>query len=714
MSTGIGTTSGAITFTGLGSGTDFNSIIEKMVEVEQFHINRLTYWASEWASKIDSIQGLNTRVASLYDYAKNWNENFEFYAKTSASSNESVLTVTNTPLAKAGAHTVEVASATQHQFASIGFAASTAVISGTVGSSLTILVGSTAITLAYGANYSAGQWDVNATLADFAIAIDAADAAGSDVLEAAEIIDDGSDENNYRLLLTAKTAGSANAISVAADPTNLALDGDQAAMIDSVIEETAGWRGSAAINPGGTYYGHTNKRFTFEVMTNLSQGVIGTDDITILWVDEEGHGGSFVVSTAGTYSVYQGVNLTFSAGGVSGTLYDGDSFGLDVWSTTIQAGQDSGLAQVEQWTHTGFVDADVTPITSAAGTFDYSYGGIAVSVSVEAGDTLSDLVTAINADANNPGVTASVLNDGLGLATSYHLVLTGDNTGAANQISDLDASSLDAFTNSFNNTQQAQNAMVKIDGFPLEATDYIQRSSNRITDIIEGVELKLHSEGTSNVTIENDKSTIAQRIIDFVNSVNFVLEYIKEETKYDADTGESGLMIGNYAFQIVQSQIKSIMTSSVGDLTDGVDTYTTLTQIGIKSDPDNQGLFTVDSTVLDDALDTDLEGVAKLFITQTEGGTTTDGVAELMREKTADLTDSYDGPMNVLIKNYNDIIENIYSKIEDEEDRVAAVRARLVDQFARLEATLTTLNQQQSQLEYQIDQLPGKSSSSSD
>ncbi len=708
MSSGIDTTSGAITFTGLGSGTDLNAIVEKLVEVERFHINRMANWATEWQLKIDSIRGLNTRTLALYDYVKNWNENFEFYAKTSSSSDSSIVSVVNTPLAKAGAHTVVVASATPHQFASVGFTSAGAVVSGTSGSTLYIKVGSNTVSVAYGSNYSAGQWDVNATLQNLALAISTADTAN--LLDPVEIIDDGSSQNNYRLQLTSANPGTSYEISVSSDPTNLDLDGATAEMIDSVVELGSAWSGTSTINPGGNYYGHTNKRFTFTV---ADTGVIGTDVITINWSDTEGNTGSFEVSAAGTYSVYQGVTVTISAGGASGTLVNNDTFGLDVWSTTIQAAQDSGLAQAEQVTHVGFIDTDTTAVTTADGNFIYRYGGVQTTVSISAGTTLQGLVDAINSDSNNPGVTASIINDGLGLATSYHLVLTGDNTGTAYKITDIDASSLNNFTNTFNTTQRAQNAMIKVDGYPTDSDEYIQRFNNRIADLIEGVELKLHDVGTATITVENDKTTIAQRISDFVNSVNFVLEYINNETKYDEATGESGLMIGNYAFNIVEARIKSIMSSSVPDLTDGVDTYTTLAQIGIKSDPDNNGLYTIDQSTLDEALDNDLDAVAKLFIQDTSGSTTTDGVAELMRQETEDLTDTTSGPMNVLIKNYTGIIENINDKIELEERRVALVKARLTDQFARLEATLTVLNQQQAQLEQLIAQLPSASSSKS-
>ncbi|MBW2618870.1 MAG: flagellar filament capping protein FliD, partial [Deltaproteobacteria bacterium] len=454
------------------------------------------------------------------------------------------------------------------------------------------------------------------------------------------------------------------------------------------------------LTPASAYNGYTNKRFNFTIATGGEVSAGSGGEVIINWSDTEGNTGSIIASTTGDYDVYQGVQLTISAGNLS----TAETFALDVFNPTLQAAQNDGLARVEQITHAGFVDTNTTAVTSAAGEFTYRCAGIETTVSVDAGTTLAGLVDAINSDTSNPGVTANIINDGQGLATSFHLVLIGNDTGAAQQI-ELVSETLDNFANDFTTTQEARNAMIKVDGYPAEDDVYLQRSSNRINDLIEGVELKLHDEGTVEVTIVDDKATIAGRIANFVNSVNFVLEYIKKETNYDEDTEENGIMIGNYAFQIVEERIKSIMTSRVPDLTDGVDTYVHLTQIGIHSDPDNDGLFTIDNVALDVALSNDLDAVAKLFIIDTL--LDTDGVAELMRAETSALTDSTDGPMNILIENYTGIITNIDKKIEQEERRIILVEARLREQFARLEATLGILNQQQAQLEYQIDQLPG-------
>lgn len=698
--TSIGSISGAINFSGLGSETDTASVVDKLIEIEEYGIARMELWRSDWESKITSIQGLSSRVGALYEAAGNMNESFEFYSRTSNSSDSSVFTVTNTPYAQPGAHTIEVASAVQHRMATVGFASTASLVGGSAGEDFIIQIGTNTLTLTYGSNYAAGEWDVTATLQDFADALSAADASGSDLLEDIEFMDDGSDNGAVRMVLMAKEGGVDNTIIIGSDPTNLGLDGGP--NIDYAVEPEDGYTGTSVITPTSTegYTGNINKRFTFTVLTGETVSAASDSTAAVIsWSDGQGNTGTIDVTSAGTYAVYQGVELDFAAG----TLVDGETFSLDVYSPTIQKAQDNGLAQVAQVTHGGFADTDSTAVTTTSGTISMRYGGNLFTVEVDADSSLNDLVYAINNDADNPGVTASVFDDGLGLPTSKHLRLTGDDLGAEYDITDITMTDIDNFSDDFTTTQQAQNSMIKVDGYPLDDGVYVQRSSNQISDIITGVEIKLQSAGTANLTIENDISTIATKIEEFVSSINYVLEYIREETKYDEESEEYGIMIGNYVFNLVYTSIRSIMTSSVSDLEGTGNVYTLMSQIGISTDPDNNSLFEIDATTLDTALTYNLDDVAALFIQDADSGV--DGVAELMRAQAYNLAESASNPLDVLVENYEGIIDGIDEKIEHEERRVALVESRLRDKYSRLESTLAVLNEEQSQLESLIAEL---------
>ena len=700
MSTSIGTTSGSVNFSGLGSETDTAAIVSQLIEVERYQIDRLNIWAAEWESKIEAIEDLATRVELLYDVADDMNEDFEFYSRTSSSSDSSVASVTNTAYAEPGAHSIEVASAVQHRMATVGFDSTASLVGGSAGEIFSMMVGSTVLTLTYGSNYAAGQWDVSMTLQDFADALSAVDTAGADVLEDIELMDDGTNSATIRMVLMSKQGGIDDKILVNSDPTGLGLDGG--INIDYSVEPLAGSAGTSVITPASTegYTGSTNKRFTFTVTTGETVSAASDSTaVVIAWEDGEGHTGTLDVTSTGTYAVYQGVELSFA----TGTLIEGQTFALDVYSTDIQKAQDTGLAQAEQVTHGGFADTDTTAVTTTSGSISLTYGGVLFSMAVNAGSTLEELVWAINMDENNPGITASIIDDGQGLSTSQHLRLTGNNVGAAYTITDITFNNLDNFNNDFTTTQQAQNAMLKVDGFPAENGQYLQRSSNQISDLISGVVLTLKDSGHSVITVESDISAIADKIEEFISSVNYVLTYIDEATMYDQDTEEYGIMIGNYVFNMVYNNIKNLLTSSVPGLDGETDVYTILSQIGIETDPDEGGLFVIDDDILGNALTNNLEAVAALFIQNSETGV--EGVAELMSDKAYDLAKAEGNPIDTLLDNYQGIIDGIDDKIENEEYRVALVQSRLETKYTNLEATLAVLNEEQEQLESLIAEL---------
>jgi len=86
------------------------------------------------------------------------------------------------------------------------------------------------------------------------------------------------------------------------------------------------------------------------------------------------------------------------------------------------------LANAERWVHTNGIEYVENYV--GAGTFVYSYNYKETSITTTATTTLEDLVGLINNDANNPGVTASLLY----YNGTYHLVLNGNEAGTDYQI----------------------------------------------------------------------------------------------------------------------------------------------------------------------------------------------------------------------------------------------------------------------------------------
>ena len=102
---------------------------------------------------------------------------------------------------------------------------------------------------------------------------------------------------------------------------------------------------------------------------------------------------------------------------------------------TVEVNQ---LATAERWVHTAGIEYAEDYV--GAGTFIYSYDHKETTITTTATTTLQDMVGLINNDANNPGVTASLLY----YNNAYHLVLNGNDAGTDYSIS-VNASSTEVW-----------------------------------------------------------------------------------------------------------------------------------------------------------------------------------------------------------------------------------------------------------------------------
>lgn len=339
----------------------------------------------------------------------------------------------------------------------------------------------------------------------------------------------------------------------------------------------------------------------------------------------------------------------------SATSSDEDLVGVDVASDAeagshkVVVGQ---LATNDIWvTQTGFTDT-AQAITSTDTTLTFKYAGTEYSLEVAAGTTVSEFVTQLNSNpATKAMVRAVLISDG----NEYHLQLKGMDLGADNTLEITDTGSLAFTAADMEQTQAAGNAKLKVDGWPTAVDQWIERDTNHVDDIIEGVTLHLYdttsSEGVQ-VEISVDTETMKENILEFVELTNQVRTAIFELDSYDESTSSdddddssvsvSGsktgrILSGNYGIEIVEQNLKNIVASMAPgfanyDSATGVgDLYTTLAQIGITTctEQDNAsfGLLEVDEDELDKALSADPEAIAELFAARGSGATDTNEVS---------------------------------------------------------------------------------------
>ena len=292
-------------------------------------------------------------------------------------------------------------------------------------------------------------------------------------------------------------------------------------------------------------------------------------------------------------------------------------------SHSIVVGQ---LAQTDILTTASGVSSLTSSVTTSNTSLTFSYAGQSYTLSnISAGTSLTSLVNMINNSALcSDKIRATTIYDG----SVYHLQIYGMDQGAANQVVISNTGSLVFGASSFQNTQEAQSSLIKVDGFPTGAANWISRDSNTVDDVVPGITLTLkqaNSNASIQIGVTTDTDSIKENIQTFIDEVNTIRTAIKALTLVSDSSGTAtgSLLTGNYGVQLISSQLKDIIAdlglgfANYNSTTKSGDLYSSLSQLGITTDADESsdtnGLLILDEDALDAALAADPDGVAKLF-----------------------------------------------------------------------------------------------------
>ncbi len=258
----------------------------------------------------------------------------------------------------------------------------------------------------------------------------------------------------------------------------------------------------------------------------------------------------------------------------------------------------SQLARAQRNASNGFAARD-TPLNGGnAFTLNLSVNGgstqnIAVSTPTPAG-----VVSAIN--GANFGVKAQLLQTGNAL-TPYTIVVTGE-TGAAKSFSLTASGSPLSFTTSL---QAAADAQFKVNGLSMT------RSSNQVSDLIDGVTLDLYTTTSSPALIDLNRETasIKEKITGLVTAYNDLEVTLKElgNAKSTVKDG-GGSLVGDNILQSIRAQVRAYITNNSS--TPG-STVKAARDAGLNFD--RNGQLTLDEAKLDKALQNNFDEVVKIF-----------------------------------------------------------------------------------------------------
>jgi len=351
------------------------------------------------------------------------------------------------------------------------------------------------------------------------------------------------------------------------------------------------------------------------------------------------------------------------------------------------------LAKQNSWQSSGVATADAK-VSSGVGAFTYSIDGQQTSVALSASTTLQQLSDSINDDAANPGVTATVMDDGSGTATAFHLVLVANNSGEANAVT-IDTNNSDL-------------TMTEIQGAGADNLDAeltvngitYQRPTNTIDDIMLGVTLNLEGTGSSTLTVTSDTASVKDKIVAMIEAYNAATKEIADNSKYDEETKVAGSLSGVSTFKRLTGQLNQTLLSSIGGLGGS---YSNMTDLGLTFNRD--GSATIDEDVLSTALEENPEDVQRLLVGDDAAGI--DGVATLLNEQLRDITKASRGVIANETDRVNQIIQRLDDQIETQTLRLNSRYDLLTKQFVELDNLMSKFQSQGDFLSAQIASLNG-------
>ncbi|SVC88133.1 uncharacterized protein METZ01_LOCUS340987, partial [marine metagenome] len=181
------------------------------------------------------------------------------------------------------------------------------------------------------------------------------------------------------------------------------------------------------------------------------------------------------------------------------------------------------------------------------------YGSVKVTVGSASAtitvDSTNDSLDGLRLAINNLGldVKAAFLNDG-SATDPVRLLISGNRTGSSGAVT-MNYSRSSVYPGneiSFTTTQTAKDARFSIDGVS------VKKSSNTVSDVINGAALQLQSSGSGTISLSTDTEAITTKVSDFVDEYNEISMFLNEQLAINTETEETGVLFGNFAVQNLQ------------------------------------------------------------------------------------------------------------------------------------------------------------------
>ncbi len=620
--------SSGVSFSGLSSGIDTATIVEQLIAIERRPVTLLENQQIREENKLTVLQEINTSLLTTKTSVEALSKPEGFDLFNVSSSHEDIVGVSSTGGAASGSFSVEVLGLAQAQTRSSQSFSSKSTALGLGGD---IVINGKAITI-----------NSDDTLTDLQDSINDANAGVT-----AQILQVSS--TDFRLLITSENTGVEGFSLLDASATdvlqglgftntstsikNAITGGAQSEQFVSSTTAVGSLLGVNTSPSGSVTIG--NQTVAINLATDSLQDIkdaidaAGPAGVTTSIVTEEDDNGStvFRLQIDGTTTFADDGNVLEALGVLTGAssvdpavaevhtanvanTTDGSTaisastrfnavFGANVANNdtiTISGTDRNGNAVSGSFTINNVNSNDIQDLLSEVETV---FGG-AVTASVDSSGKL--VVTDNTAGQSQLSVSLSANNEGGGTLNFGTFAVTSEGENASSR-----------------EVVSGQNASFRVNGVTLS------RSSNTVTDAIDGVSLSLKdvAVGTQvGINISRDTSGLREKIDTFVTDFNETMSLISEQFVFDEDSETSGPLSGDSTLLTLQSQLRQVITTPVSGLPEDENI---LTLFGVSFD--RQGLLQVDEDKLTESLTTNFNAFRKVMVAD---GKTTDANIEFV------------------------------------------------------------------------------------
>lgn len=367
--------------------------------------------------------------------------------------------------------------------------------------------------------------------------------------------------------------------------------------------------------------------------------------------------------------------------------YDEDNLDIKISDSSSISPQNINIETIQLAQHdrykTNLYDSKDTVVTTTDETLKLTINDKTFSINVSRNTTIEELADLINEQAGTE-VYATLLKtseDG-----DYTISLSSNNSGKGNSI-EIDQGGLNLGLDlEENHVNTAQNRIFKINNIQME------RDSNTLTDIIEGMEITLLTEDSYNeINVENDLDTITSAASSLADSYNSIINELSIMTNYDADTGEAGPLANNSEVNTIKSILRRDLSSMIGG--------TSLYNMGF--DMNRYGILEFDSEEFQIQLETNYDTVNNFFV-----GTKNDEDTNFV-EKMIDRLESIITTDSSLLGSYENSLavkeKQIQKTMEKLQKNITSKYDTMTTRFASYDSLITSITNSWNVVQRQID-----------